>query len=157
VLGKLEDAGAHISTGEDWIELDMRGRRPKAVNITTAPYPAFPTDMQAQFTALNCVAEGVGVITETVFENRFMHALELQRLGADIQLEGNAAIVRGVAKMSGAPLMATDLRASASLVLAGLVAHGDTVVDRIYHIDRGYENIEEKLGGLGARIRRLPS
>ena len=157
VLGKLEDAGAHISTGEDWIELDMRGRRPKAVNITTAPYPAFPTDMQAQFTALNCVAEGVGVITETVFENRFMHALELQRLGADIQLEGNAAIVRGVEKMSGAPLMATDLRASASLVLAGLVAHGDTVVDRIYHIDRGYENIEEKLGGLGARIRRLPS
>jgi len=113
--------------------------------------------MQAQFTALNCVAEGVGVITETVFENRFMHALELQRLGADIQLEGNAAIVRGVAKMSGAPLMATDLRASASLVLAGLVARGDTVVDRIYHIDRGYENIEEKLGGLGARIRRLPS
>jgi len=157
VLGKLEDAGAHINTGEDWIELDMRGRRPKAVNITTAPYPAFPTDMQAQFTALNCVAEGVGVITETVFENRFMHALELQRLGADIQLEGNAAIVRGVEKMSGAPLMATDLRASASLVLAGLVAHGDTVVDRIYHIDRGYENIEEKLGGLGARIRRLPS
>jgi len=157
VLGKLEDAGAHISTGEDWIELDMRGRRPKAVNITTAPYPAFPTDMQAQFTALNCVAEGVGVITETVFENRFMHALELQRLGADIQLEGNAAIVRGVAKMSGAPLMATDLRASASLVLAGLVASGDTVVDRIYHIDRGYENIEEKLGGLGVRIRRLPS
>jgi len=157
VLGKLEDAGAHISTGEDWIELDMRGRRPKAVNITTAPYPAFPTDMQAQFTALNCVAEGVGVITETVFENRFMHALELQRLGADIQLEGNAAIVRGVGHMSGAPLMATDLRASASLVLAGLVARGDTVVDRIYHIDRGYENIEEKLGGLGARIRRLPS
>jgi UDP-N-acetylglucosamine 1-carboxyvinyltransferase len=157
VLGKLEDAGAHISTGEDWIELDMRGRRPKAVNITTAPYPEFPTDMQAQFTALNCVAEGVGIITETVFENRFMHALELQRLGADIQLEGNAAIVRGVAKMSGAPLMATDLRASASLVLAGLVASGDTVVDRIYHIDRGYENIEEKLGGLGARIRRLPS
>jgi UDP-N-acetylglucosamine 1-carboxyvinyltransferase len=157
VLGKLEDAGAHISTGEDWIELDMRGRRPKAVNVTTAPYPAFPTDMQAQFTALNCVADGVGIITETVFENRFMHALELQRLGADIQLEGNAAIVRGVEKMSGAPLMATDLRASASLVLAGLVAHGDTVVDRIYHIDRGYENIEEKLGGLGARIRRLPS
>jgi len=157
VLSKLEDAGAHINTGEDWIELDMRGRRPKAVNITTAPYPAFPTDMQAQFTALNCVAEGVGVITETVFENRFMHALELQRLGADIQLEGNAAIVRGVEKMSGAPLMATDLRASASLVLAGLVAQGDTVVDRIYHIDRGYENIEEKLGGLGARIRRLPS
>jgi UDP-N-acetylglucosamine 1-carboxyvinyltransferase len=157
VLGKLEDAGAHINTGEDWIELDMRGRRPKAVNVTTAPYPAFPTDMQAQFTALNCVAEGVGVITETVFENRFMHALELQRLGADIRLEGNTAIIKGVGHMSGAPLMATDLRASASLVLAGLVAQGDTVVDRIYHIDRGYENIEEKLGGLGARIRRLPS
>jgi UDP-N-acetylglucosamine 1-carboxyvinyltransferase len=157
VLSKLEDAGAHINTGEDWIEIDMRGRRPKAVNITTAPYPAFPTDMQAQFTALNCVAEGVGIITETVFENRFMHAHELQRLGADIQLEGNTAIIKGVAKMSGAPMMATDLRASASLVLAGLVAEGDTTVDRIYHIDRGYENIEEKLGGLGARIRRLPA
>jgi UDP-N-acetylglucosamine 1-carboxyvinyltransferase len=157
VLAKLEDAGAHISTGEDWIDLDMRGRRPQAVNITTAPYPAFPTDMQAQFTALNCVAEGVGVITETVFENRFMHALELQRLGADIRLEGNAAIITGVNRMSGAPMMATDLRASASLVLAGLVAQGDTTIDRIYHIDRGYENIEEKLGGLGAQIRRLPA
>ncbi len=157
VLAKLEDAGAHINTGDDWIELDMRGRRPKAVNITTAPYPAFPTDMQAQFTALNCVAEGVGIITETVFENRFMHALELQRLGADIQIEGNAAIIKGVEKMSGAPMMATDLRASASLVLAGLVASGDTTIDRIYHIDRGYENIEEKLGGLGAHIRRLPA
>ena len=157
VLSKLEDAGAHINTGEDWIELDMRGRRPKAVNVTTAPYPAFPTDMQAQFTALNCIAEGVGVITETVFENRFMHAHELQRLGADIQLEGNTAIIKGVHHMSGAPMMATDLRASASLVLAGLVAHGDTTVDRIYHIDRGYENIEEKLGGLGAHIRRLPA
>lgn len=157
VLAKLEDAGAHISTGADWIELDMRGRRPKAVNITTAPYPAFPTDMQAQFTALNCVAEGVGVITETVFENRFMHALELQRLGADIRLEGNTAIIKGVEKMSGAPIMATDLRASACLVLAGLVAEGDTTVDRVYHIDRGYENIEEKLGVLGAKIRRLPS
>ena len=157
VLAKLEDAGAHLNTGDDWIELDMRGRRPKAVNVTTAPYPAFPTDMQAQFTALNCVAEGVGVITETVFENRFMHAHELQRLGADIQLEGNAAIIKGVPKMSGAPMMATDLRASASLVLAGLVAQGDTTIDRIYHIDRGYENIEEKLGGLGAQIRRLPA
>jgi UDP-N-acetylglucosamine 1-carboxyvinyltransferase len=157
VLSKLEDAGAHINTGEDWVELDMRGRRPKAVNVTTAPYPAFPTDMQAQFTALNCIAEGVGVITETVFENRFMHAHELQRLGADIQLEGNTAIIKGVDHMSGAPMMATDLRASASLVLAGLVAHGDTTVDRIYHIDRGYENIEEKLGGLGAHIRRLPA
>jgi UDP-N-acetylglucosamine 1-carboxyvinyltransferase len=157
VLSKLEEAGAHISTGDDWIELDMRGKRPKAVNITTAPYPAFPTDMQAQFTALNCVAEGVGVITETVFENRFMHAHELQRLGADIRLEGNTAIITGVKTMSGAPIMATDLRASACLVLAGLVAEGDTTVDRVYHIDRGYENIEEKLGVLGAKIRRLPS
>ncbi|SEJ43534.1 UDP-N-acetylglucosamine 1-carboxyvinyltransferase [Frateuria terrea] len=157
VLAKLEEAGAHLSTGPDWIELDMGGRRPKAVNIVTAPYPAFPTDMQAQFTALNCVAEGVGVITETVFENRFMHAQELHRLGADIRLEGNTAIIRGVERMSGAPIMATDLRASACLVLAGLVAQGDTVVDRVYHIDRGYENIEEKLGVLGAKIRRLPS
>jgi len=157
VLSKLEEAGAHISTGDDWIELDMAGRRPKAVNISTAPYPAFPTDMQAQFTALNCVAEGTGVVTETVFENRFMHAHELQRLGADIRLEGNTAIVQGVAQMSGAPIMATDLRASACLVLAGLVAKGDTVVDRVYHIDRGYENIEEKLGVLGAKIRRLPN
>ncbi|MBD8872366.1 UDP-N-acetylglucosamine 1-carboxyvinyltransferase [Rhodanobacter sp. DHB23] len=157
VLAKLEDAGAQISSGEDWIELDMGGRRPKAVNITTAPYPAFPTDMQAQFTALNCVAEGTGIITETVFENRFMHAHELQRLGADIQLEGNTAVIKGVTQMSGAPIMATDLRASACLVLAGLVAQGDTVVDRVYHIDRGYENIEEKLGTLGARIRRLPN
>jgi UDP-N-acetylglucosamine 1-carboxyvinyltransferase len=157
VLSKLEEAGAHITVGDDWIELDMQGRRPKAVNIITAPYPAFPTDMQAQFTALNCVAEGVGVITETVFENRFMHAHELQRLGADIRLEGNAAIIQGVPKMSGAPIMATDLRASACLVLAGLVAEGDTTVDRVYHIDRGYENIEEKLGVLGAKIRRLPN
>ena len=157
VLAKLEEAGAHINTGEDWIELDMRGNRPRSVNITTAPYPAFPTDMQAQFTALNCVAEGVGIITETVFENRFMHAHELQRLGADIRLEGNTAIIKGVTKMTGAPLMATDLRASACLVLAGLVADGDTTVDRVYHIDRGYECIEEKLGTLGAKIRRLPS
>ncbi len=157
VLGKLEDAGAHINTDEDSIELDMRGHRPRAVDVTTAPYPAFPTDMQAQFTALNCVAEGTGVITETVFENRFMHVQELHRLGADIKLEGNTAVVRGVPQMSGAQLMATDLRASASLVLAGLVAQGDTTVDRIYHIDRGYENIEEKLGGLGAHIRRLPT
>ena len=157
VLAKLEECGAHISTGTDWIELDMQGRRPKAVNINTAPYPAFPTDMQAQFTALNCVAEGTGVVTETVFENRFMHAHELQRLGADIHLEGNTAVVKGVNEMSGAPIMATDLRASACLVLAGLVAKGDTVVDRVYHIDRGYENIEEKLGVLGAKIRRLPN
>jgi UDP-N-acetylglucosamine 1-carboxyvinyltransferase len=157
VLAKLEDAGAHINTNGESIELDMRGHRPKAVDVVTAPYPAFPTDMQAQFTALNCVAEGTGVITETVFENRFMHVQELQRLGADIRLESNTAVIRGVDGMSGAPLMATDLRASASLVLAGLVAQGDTTVDRIYHIDRGYECIEEKLGALGAKIRRLPS
>jgi len=156
VLNKLEEAGAHVNTGVDWIEVDMRGRRPKAVNLTTAPYPAFPTDMQAQFIALNACAEGTGVVTETVFENRFMHIQELQRLGADIRVEGNTAICRGVTTMSGAPLMATDLRASASLVLAGLIASGETTVDRIYHIDRGYENIEEKLGGLGAKIRRLP-
>jgi len=157
VLQKLEDAGAQLNTGEDWVEVDMRGRRPRAVDVTTAPYPAFPTDMQAQFTALNAVAEGVGTITENVFENRFMHVHELERLGADIRLEGNTALIKGVSEMSGAPLMATDLRASACLVLAGLVASGDTTVDRIYHIDRGYENIEEKLGGLGAKIRRLPN
>ncbi len=157
VLAKLEETGADITTGEDWIELDMHGRRPRAISLTTAPYPAFPTDMQAQFTALNCVAEGVGVISETVFENRFMHVHELQRLGADIRLEGNTAIVQGVGQLSGAPIMATDLRASACLVLAGLVAGGETSVDRVYHIDRGYENIEEKLGGLGADIRRLPN
>ena len=157
VLAKLEEAGAHINTGEDFIEVDMQGRRPRAVNLTTAPYPAFPTDMQAQFTAMNAVAEGVGIITETVFENRFMHVQELQRLGADIRVEGKSAIVRGVGRMTAAPVMATDLRASASLVLAGLVADGDTEVDRIYHIDRGYECIEEKLGTLGARIRRLPT
>jgi len=157
VLQKLEDAGAEITTGEDWIQLDMRGRKPKAVDIITAPYPAFPTDMQAQFTALNAVAEGVGVITETVFENRFMHVQELQRLGADIHVDGNTATIHGVDTMTGAPIMATDLRASACLVLAGLAAKGDTTVDRVYHIDRGYENIEEKLGSLGAHIRRLPS
>lgn len=157
VLSKLEDTGAHITIGEDTIELNMRGNRPRAVDVTTAPYPAFPTDMQAQFTALNCAAEGTGIITETVFENRFMHVQELHRLGADIKLEGNTAIVRGVPHLSGAQLMATDLRAGASLVLAGLVAQGETRVGRIYHIDRGYENIEEKLVGLGARIRRLPN
>ena len=155
VLQKLEQTGAEISTGEDWIELDMKGRRPRAVDVTTAPYPGFPTDMQAQFTALNAIAEGTGVVRETVFENRFMHVLELQRLGADIRLEGNAVIIRGRKTLNGAPLMATDLRASAGLVLAGLVAEGTTVIDRVYHIDRGYENIEEKLGQLGARIRRL--
>ena len=157
VLVKLEESGAHVNTGPDWIEVDMRGNRPKAVNLTTAPYPAFPTDMQAQFIALNAAAEGTGIVTETVFENRFMHIQELQRLGADIRVEGNTAISRGVTTMTGAPMMATDLRASASLVLAGLVASGESTVDRIYHIDRGYENIEEKLGGLGAKIRRLPN
>ena len=157
VLSKLEEAGAQITVGDDWIELDMQNRELRAVDVSTAPYPAFPTDMQAQFTALNCVAKGTSVVTETVFENRFMHAHELQRLGADIQLDGNAAVVHGVSQLSGAPIMATDLRASACLVLAGLVAKGDTVVDRVYHIDRGYENIEEKLGALGAKIRRLPN
>ena len=156
VLAKLEEAGAHVNTGSDFIEVDMRGGRPKAVSLTTAPYPAFPTDMQAQFAAMNTIAEGVGVITETIFENRFMHLNELTRLGADVRIEGNTAIIRGVPHMTGAPIMATDLRASASLVLAGLVAEGETTVDRVYHIDRGYENIEEKLGSLGARIRRLP-
>ncbi len=156
VLHKLREAGARIETGEDWIVLDMEGRRPRSVDVHTAPYPAFPTDMQAQFTALNCVAEGVGAITETVFENRFMHVQEMQRMGAKIRLEGNTAICAGVPKLTGAPVMATDLRASASLVLAGLVGEGETVVDRIYHIDRGYDCIEEKLSGLGAKIRRLP-
>jgi len=156
VLQKLRDAGADIETGDDWITLDMHGRRPQAVDVHTAPYPAFPTDMQAQFTALNAVAEGVGTITETVFENRFMHVQEMQRMGAKIRLEGNTAIVTGVERLKGAPVMATDLRASASLVLAGLVADGETVVDRIYHIDRGYQDIEEKLAGLGGKIRRVP-
>ena len=155
VLAKLEDAGADISTGADWISLDMHGQRPRAVNITTAPYPAFPTDMQAQFTALNCVAEGVGVITETVFENRFMHVQELQRLGADIRMEGNAVVIQGVPSMSGAPVMATDLRASFSLVLAGLAAKGETIVNRVYHLDRGYEAVARKLAACGADIERL--
>ncbi len=155
VLAKLEEAGGHINTGEDWIELDMGGRRPRAVNVTTAPYPGFPTDMQAQFTALNAIAEGTGIVRETVFENRFMHVLELQRLGADIRLEGNSVVIKGVERLTAAPLMATDLRASACLVLAGLVAQGETVIDRVYHIDRGYENIEEKFRQLGADIRRL--
>ncbi|CAN5278508.1 UDP-N-acetylglucosamine 1-carboxyvinyltransferase [soil metagenome] len=156
VLIKLREAGADITVGEDWIELDMRGRRLRAVDIRTAPYPGFPTDMQAQFAALDGVAEGVGTIVETVFENRFMHVLELQRMGANIRLQGNTAIVQGVRKLSGAPVMATDLRASASLVLAGLVAEGETTVRRIYHIDRGYERIEAKFGSLGARIERVP-
>jgi UDP-N-acetylglucosamine 1-carboxyvinyltransferase len=156
VVQKLREAGAEIETGEDWISLDMHGRRPRAVDVHTAPYPAFPTDMQAQFTAMNTIAEGVGVITETIFENRFMHVQELQRMGAKIRLEGNTAICTGVEQLTGAPVMATDLRASASLVLAGLVAEGETLVDRIYHIDRGYQIIEEKLSGLGGEIRRLP-
>ncbi|MDX1251378.1 MAG: UDP-N-acetylglucosamine 1-carboxyvinyltransferase [Gammaproteobacteria bacterium] len=156
VLLKLREAGADIQVGDNWIELDMRGRRPRAVDIRTAPHPAFPTDMQAQFCALNAIAEGTGTITETIFENRYMHVSEMQRMGADIRLESNTAIIRGVEKLTAAPVMATDLRASAGLVLAGLVAEGDTLVDRIYHIDRGYECIEEKLTQLGARIRRVP-
>jgi UDP-N-acetylglucosamine 1-carboxyvinyltransferase len=157
VLAKLEEAGAYIDTGDDWIALDMKGNRPKAVSLTTAPYPAFPTDMQAQFTALNAVAEGSGHITETVFENRFMHVHEMNRMGADITVEGNTVIVNGKESLKGAPVMATDLRASASLIIAGLVSEDKTTVDRIYHIDRGYECIEEKLQLLGAKIRRLPS
>ncbi|MGZ8159007.1 MAG: UDP-N-acetylglucosamine 1-carboxyvinyltransferase [Methylobacter sp.] len=156
VLAKLVEAGADITTGEDWIKLDMHGKKPKAVSVRTSPYPAFPTDMQAQFTAMNAIADGVGIITETVFENRFMHVQELQRMGADIKLESNTAICTGVTKLTGAPVMATDLRASASLVIAALVAEGDTLVDRIYHIDRGYDHIEEKLSQLGATIRRVP-
>jgi UDP-N-acetylglucosamine 1-carboxyvinyltransferase len=155
VLDKLIEAGADITTGDDWIELDMHGKKPKAVSLRTAPYPAFPTDMQAQFIAMNTVAEGVGVIIETIFENRFMHVQELHRMGADIKLESNTAICTGVARLTGAPVMATDLRASASLVIAALIAEGSTLVDRIYHIDRGYDHIEEKLTQLGATIRRV--
>ena len=157
VLIKLGEAGATITTGDDWIELDMQGRRPRSVDIRTAPYPAFPTDMQAQFCALNAIADGVATITETVFENRFQHVLELQRMGADIQLEGNTAIIKGVDRLTAAPVMATDLRASAGLVLAGLAAQGETLVDRIYHIDRGYERIEEKFRRIGATIQRVIS
>ena len=157
VLKKLEEAGAKITQGDDWIELDMEGRRPKAVSITTAPYPAFPTDMQAQFAALNSIAEGVGRIKETVFENRFMHIQEMIRLGMKVVVDGNTATIEGVEKLKAAPVMATDLRASASLVLTGLVAEGETPVERIYHIDRGYECIEEKMQSLGAKIRRVPA
>ena len=156
VITKLREAGASIESGDDWIELDMHGRRPRSVDVRTAPYPAFPTDMQAQFCALNAVADGVATITETIFENRFQHVLELQRMGADIRLEGNMAVIRGVERLTSAPVMATDLRASAGLVLAGLAAEGETLVDRIYHVDRGYERIEEKLRQLGATIRRVP-
>jgi len=155
VLIKLQEAGAAIETGDDWIEIDMHGERPKSVNIRTAPYPAFPTDMQAQFCAMNAIANGVGTVTETVFENRFQHLLEMQRMGADIKIEGHTAICTGVRKLTAAPVMATDLRASAGLVLAGLAAKGETLVDRIYHVDRGYERIEEKLSQLGAVIRRV--
>ncbi len=156
VLAKLQEAGAEITSGDDWIALDMHGKRPKAVNLRTAPYPAFPTDMQAQFVALNAIAEGTGTVIETVFENRFMHVYEMSRMGAQVQIEGNTAIVTGVPGLKAAPVMATDLRASASLVIAALVAEGDTLIDRIYHIDRGYECIEEKLQLLGAKIRRVP-
>ena len=155
VLLKLEEAGAKIRVGDNWIELDMEGRRTKAVNLRTAPYPAFPTDMQSQFTAMNAVSEGIGTVIETIFENRLIQIHELNRMGAKIALEGNTAIIEGVKKLKGAPVMASDLRASASLVIAGLVAEGETVVDRIYHIDRGYECIEEKLQMLGANIRRV--
>ncbi len=157
VTAKLREAGASVDIGDNWIEVDMRGRRPRAIDVRTAPYPAFPTDMQAQFAALNTVAAGVGTIIETIFENRFMHMLEMRRLGAEIRLEGNTAIIRGVERLTAAPVMATDLRASASLVLAGLVAEGRTEIERIYHIDRGYETIEEKLAGIGAQIRRVPN
>lgn len=155
VIAKLEDAGAKITTGEDWIELDMEGKRPKAVNIKTAPYPGFPTDMQAQFCVLNALAQGTATITETIFENRFMHVPELIRMGATMELEGNTCIIQGIESLSGAQVMATDLRASASLVIAGLVADGKTIVDRIYHLDRGYEHIENKFQGLGAQVVRI--
>ena len=155
VLMKLEEAGAHITSGDNWIELDMKGKRPKAVSLKTAPYPAFPTDMQSQFTAMNAVAEGTGTVVETIFENRLIQVHELNRMGADITLEGNTCIIRGVERLKAAPVMASDLRASASLVIAGLVADGDTLVDRIYHIDRGYECIEEKIQALGGTIRRV--
>ena len=157
VTGKLRESGARVDVGDSWIEVDARGLRPKSIDLRTAPYPAFPTDMQAQFAALNTVADGVGTIIETIFENRFMHMLEMRRMGAEIRLEGNTAIIKGVAKLKAAPVMATDLRASASLVLAGLVAEGRTDIERIYHIDRGYEAIEEKLAQIGAQIKRVPN
>lgn len=155
ILAKLEEAGAEIKVGEDWVELDMHGKRPKAVNIKTAPYPAFPTDMQAQFVAMNTIAEGVSQVVETIFENRFMHIQEMLRMGAQITVEGNTAIIEGIERLSSAPVMATDLRASASLVIAALVAEGQTQMGRIYHIDRGYERIEEKLQALGVDIKRV--
>ena len=155
MLCKFEEAGAALTLGEDWITLDMHGQRPQAVDISTAPYPAFPTDMQAQFMALNCIAEGTSSISENIFENRFMHVQELQRMGANIRLNGNTAIITGIERLTGAPVMATDLRASAGLILAGLAADGETTVERIYHVDRGYERIEEKLSMLGADIKRI--
>ncbi|MEL4482312.1 UDP-N-acetylglucosamine 1-carboxyvinyltransferase [Shewanella algae] len=155
VLAKLEDAGAEILTGSDWIALDMKGKRPKSVNIKTLPYPGFPTDMQAQFCVLNALAQGTGTITETIFENRFMHVPELNRMGANMELEGNTCIIHGIEQLNGAQVMATDLRASASLVIAGLMAEGTTVVDRIYHLDRGYEHIEDKFKGLGGSVERI--
>ncbi len=157
VLNKLDEAGGHINLGSDFIEVDMQGNQPKAVSLKTAPHPAFPTDMQAQFVTMNALAQGTGTVVETIFENRFMHVHELQRMGADIQLEGNTAVVTGREQLQAAPVMATDLRASASLVIAGLMAESSTIVDRIYHIDRGYECIEEKFAGLGANIKRIPS
>ena len=157
MTAKLTEAGARIDSGEDWIEVDMRGRKLKSIDERTAPYPAFPTDMQAQFAALNTVAEGVGTIIETIFENRFMHMLEMRRMGAEIRLEGNTAIIKGVKKLQAAPVMATDLRASASLVIAALAAEGRTDIERIYHIERGYESIKDKLLGLGAQIKRVPN
>ena len=157
VIVKLQEAGADVTTGEDWIALDMNGRRPKAVSLKTAPYPAFPTDMQSQFMALNAVADGVSHITETIFENRLVQVAELKRMGAHIELEHNTAIVTGVERLKAAPVMASDLRASASLVIAGLVADGETLIDRIYHIDRGYEAIEAKFQALGASVRRIKS
>ena len=157
VLNKLDEAGCTISLGDDFVEVNMQGTQPKAVSLKTAPHPAFPTDMQAQFVTMNALAQGTGTVVETIFENRFMHVHELQRMGADIQLEGNTAVVTGREMLQAAPVMATDLRASASLVIAGLMAEGPTVIDRIYHIDRGYECIEEKFAGLGANIKRIPS
>ncbi|NRA21342.1 MAG: UDP-N-acetylglucosamine 1-carboxyvinyltransferase [Oceanospirillaceae bacterium] len=157
VLQKLLEAGASIESGDDWISLDMHGKRPKAVNITTAPYPAFPTDMQAQFAAMNCVAEGISHVKETIFENRFMHMQEMIRMGGKILIDGNTATIEGSTQLRGAPVMATDLRASASLVMLALVVDGETLIDRIYHIDRGYENIEEKFQGLGGKITRVSS
>jgi UDP-N-acetylglucosamine 1-carboxyvinyltransferase len=154
MLCKFEEAGALITIGDDWVTLDMQGKRPDAVDISTAPYPGFPTDMQAQFMALNTVANGSSTVVENIFENRFMHVQELQRMGANIRLNGNTAMITGVERLTGAPVMATDLRASASLVLAGLAAEGETLVERIYHVDRGYERIEEKFSVLGANIKR---